>query len=136
MLGRADPVDRRTDHFRAVSVRLADEHRIQSVLLGERLNRLGRAQVDGNDAPRAELRLQRALGVDGLVGAVEGAETHVDDAGREVGAVIAGRPHGGGQRNSVRKSGQGHQFNPKFGWLRARSMPRNSASPFSRPMAG
>ncbi|MNU70586.1 hypothetical protein D3C71_599960 [compost metagenome] len=77
----AEPVDGCSDDLARVAVAVAHGDRIEAVLRRQCFDRLGRAQVDCDDAPGAELALQRALGIDALMRAVESAEAEMQDAG-------------------------------------------------------
>ena len=73
------------DHPQIVQV--CQDHGVQALLWGQRVARVGLAQRDADDAP-AQVGLcrvgrDRGLGRDGEVGAREGADPEVDDAGRE-----------------------------------------------------
>ena len=72
-----------------------------------------------------------------MYGAMKGAGADVDDAASVGGRIVAGQ---GGRAGDIGKAGKasasGHAALPVSGWESAAMMPRNSARPLSRPMAG
>ncbi|MNV63978.1 hypothetical protein D3C71_1566010 [compost metagenome] len=133
--GGAEPVDGCADDLARVAIAVAYGDRIEAVLRCQRIDRFGRAQVDCDDAPGAEFALQRTLGINALMRTVEGSEAEMQYAGAKFGAVVARLGDAGGKLRFGGKMVR-HRPSPNWLWLNARSMPRSSASPFKRPMAG
>jgi hypothetical protein len=119
-----------------VTCMAADGDGIETVLVLKRLYRLGGTQIDGDDAPGAEGRFQRPLCVDRLMGAVKRTKTEMHDPRLQRAALVRRLAHGLRELGAVRQMRRHQAPNPKREWVRARSMPRSSASPFRRPMAG
>ena len=65
--------------------------------------RRGAAQADAGDAERRERDAERVLGEERLMGAMERAETEVDDADRQPGAIVAWSPDLARQPVEVRR---------------------------------
>ena len=80
-------VDQSTDHPGAAGAGGEVGHRVQAVLGAHRRHGIRRAGCDGDDAPRLAGTGRGGLGVDRLVGPVEGTETEVDDAGPQFARV-------------------------------------------------
>ena len=74
--------------------RRALEEGVEPVLRLQPVALVGPLQARADDAPGAEAPLQRIVGVFRKMGASEGAEPEMDDAGRQRGAVIAGAADG------------------------------------------
>ena len=93
---------------------------------------IGRTQADAVDHPVAARFRHGVVGVDGLVRLVECADAEMHDP--RGGAPVMSRDPDAG-----RQAGGPHQprhQRPSVGWPSAVMTPRNSASPFSRPIAG
>ena len=86
-----------------------DGQRVEAVLRGQRVAGGGAAQACGDDAPR-RVGGQQVVDHRRLVGAVEGADAEMDDAGRDARTVVGGAGDGGRQptERGVREARQRH----------------------------
>ena len=103
----------------------------EPVLRIQRVRDIAAAQIGTQNAPVAPRCGKRVVGIDRLMGAVKGAKTQMQDARAMRRTVIGGN---GDARRQIRRAGQARHAGPA--WRSAASTPRNSARPFSRPMAG
>lgn len=83
-------VDHRAHDPRAGALRAALGERVQEVLFAQGAYGRRRPRRHGGDAPGLTGPGGRVLGVDRLMGAVEGAEPEMDDTGAELGGVDGG----------------------------------------------
>ena len=78
------------DHPEALARAVAHRERVEPVLRRERVARVRGAERCAEDAPTGGALGQRGVGVGRHVGAVEGADPEVDDAGAERRTVVGG----------------------------------------------
>ena len=109
-----DVADRRVDGD-DVLLRPAVDDAEEPVLRDERIDRGRPALRDAEDAPVAARALDRLGGVDGLVGAVEGADPQVDDAD--------GRPLGEDRPRTAAEPAEGRRVQPGEPTHLSRSLP-------------
>ena len=127
--------DDRADDLRPRRFPFANEDAVETRLGLERAGRFGGAKADGLDAPGAEGVRERCVRIDGLVGTMECAEADVQDPGLQAIPVVVRHADPFRQPHRRRQPPAGHA-GPKPGCDSVRMMPRNSARPFSRPIAG
>ena len=83
-----DALDRRDDAA-ALAGLVAFGDRVEIILRPQRIARVGRAQACTEDAPAQVPLAQHLVGIVGHVGAMEGADAEMDDAGLEPIRIVA-----------------------------------------------
>ena len=78
----------RADDAQLLAVAAAHRQRVEPVLRRQRVARVGAAQRGADDAPAGLAGRQAVIDIGGLMGAVEGADAEMDDARRDMRAVI------------------------------------------------
>ena len=102
--GDGNGLDHRSDQPALDLFALAQFAAIVAALRAEAGGKIRRAQIDAEDAPWAESRLQRVVGVFGLVATMKRADAEMQDAGREPCPVVAGPANGGRQAVEGRRA--------------------------------
>ena len=120
-----------TDHLIMRGIGPAHRNSIEPVLRSQRIARVGRAQACPDNAPAEIAGGQNLFGINGLMGAVERAQAQMHNAAAHLCAVITGPLDGRGQcaQGCKRECHSAH-----VNCSTARITPRNSASPFRRPI--
>ena len=89
ILGRDEEAAQRADDAQALAVAGAYRERVEAVLRRERVARLRRAQARAADRPVALAGGEPVVDVDGLMGAVEGADAEMHDADADGVEIVA-----------------------------------------------
>ena len=74
----------RADDAQLLAAAAADRQRVEPVLRRQRVARVGAAQRDADDAPVRLAGRQAVVDIDGLMGAMEGADAEMHDARRNL----------------------------------------------------
>ena len=97
VLGRHQESPDAAHHLQAFAPRVSHRDRVEPVLRGQRIARLGAPQRSTQDAPAEIAVSQDGVRHDGLVGTMEGADAEVYDPGRDGRTVVGGAQHIAGQ---------------------------------------